>query len=302
MAKKRLTRPRPKRTKRRRRSASILNRRYSTLICILLTALIIFITQQPPDLGPIEGEIRVHFIDVGQGDSILVQSTDHAVLIDAGPPAAGQSLVIYLESLGIRRLDYVIATHPHSDHIGGMPGVLDRFLVGELWMPDVAHDTATFERFLDAIERNHLEITTVQAGDVLSAGPIRMIAVSPNRGGYGNLNDYSIVLHMQYGLTSFLFTGDAESLSENEMIAAGWNLQADILNVGHHGSRTSTTDSFLYAVDPQFAVISLAAGNQFNHPHPEVLERLTRRGIEVLRTDELGTIVMSTDGEYIYLY
>ena len=299
MAKIKYMRHKPKSRKRR---SSGLNQRFFTLICILLTAVLIFITQQQPDLSPIDGEIRVHFIDVGQGDSILVQSSDHAVLIDAGPPAAGQNLVVYLEELGIRTLDYVVATHPHSDHIGGMSRVLDRFFVHELWMPDVSHNTATFEQFLDAIERNNLEITTVQAGDILSAGPIRMTAVSPNRSGYSNLNDYSIVLHMQYGRTSFLFTGDAEALSENEMIAAGWNLQANVLNVGHHGSRTSTTDSFLNAVYPQIAVISLAAGNQFNHPHPEVLERLAQRGIEVLRTDELGTIVMSTDGDYIYLY
>ena len=299
MAKRKSARRKPRRRQRRNTG---LNQRFFTLTCILLTALIIFLTQQQPNLVPIDGEIRVHFIDVGQGDSILVQSTDHAVLIDAGPPAASQSLVRYLEELGIRALDYVVATHPHSDHIGGMSRVLDRFFVHELWMPDVAHDTATFEQFLDAIERNDLEITTVQAGDVLSAGPISMTVVSPNRSGYGNLNDYSIVLHMQYGRTSFLFTGDAEALSENEMIAAGWNLQADVLNVGHHGSRTSTTDSFLDAVYPQIAVISLAAGNQFNHPHPEVLDRLTQRGIEILRTDELGTIVMSTDGEYFYLY
>ena len=287
---------------RRRRRASILNRRFFTLTCILLTAVIIFVTQQQPDLAPIDGEIRVHFIDVGQGESILVQSANHAVLIDAGPLVASQNLIVYLEKWGIRALDYVVATHPHSDHIGGMSRVLDRFFVHELWMPDVSHDTATFEQFLDAIERNNLEITTVQAGDILSAGPIRMTVVAPNRSGYGNLNDYSIVLHMQYGHTSFLFTGDAETLSENEMIAAGWNLQADILNVGHHGSRTSSSESFLDAVYPQVAVISLAADNQFGHPHPEVLDRFARRDIEVLRTDELGTIVMSTNGDFIYLY
>ena len=257
---------------------------------------------QPAPTLPSEEEIRIHFLDVGQGDSIFIQSADNAVLIDAGPAAAGQGLVAYLEHFGITVLDYVVTTHPHADHIGGMAAVLDRFEVRELWMPDVSHDSATFERLLDAVERNNLEITTVQAGDTLSAGLIQMTAVAPNSSGHSNLNNYSIVLHMQYGHTSFLFTGDAERISENEMVANGWNLYANVLRVGHHGSRTSSTDSFLDAVRPAAAVIQVGAGNQFGHPHQEVLDRFARRGIRVLRTDELGTIVMSTDGVDIYLY
>ena len=256
-----------------------------------------------PDVNlPAGDEIRVHFLDVGQGDSIFIQSADNAILIDAGPVAAAQGLVAYLEHFGITVLDYVVATHPHADHIGGMAAVLDRFEVRELWTPDVAHDTATFERFLDAVERNGLEITTVQAGDTLSAGLIQMTAVAPSNSGHSNLNNYSIVLHMQYGSTSFLFTGDAESISENEMIASGYNLYADVLKVGHHGSRTSSTDMFLDAVTPFAAVIQVGAGNQFGHPHLDVLDRFAERDIRVLRTDELGTIVMSTDGVNIYLY
>jgi competence protein ComEC len=257
---------------------------------------------QPATIAPLEGEILVHFIDVGQGDSILVQSENHAVLIDAGPAAASKNLTGYLEFLGIRSLDYVVATHPHSDHIGSMPEILDRFQVWNLWMPDVAHDTAAFEDFLDAVERNNLEITTVQAGDTISAGPIRMTAVAPNSSGHDNLNDYSIVLHMQHGGTAFLFTGDAEALSEAEMLAAGWNLQAGILKAGHHGSRTSSTAAFLDAVGAEAAVISVGAGNQFGHPHQEVLDRLSERDMVVMRTDERGTIVIATDGVNFHLY
>jgi len=292
------------RRKYRKWKSLLFNRRTFVLICILLTATILFVTQRNrrPDFAPVDGEIRIHFIDVGQGDSILIQSADHAVLIDAGPPIAGQVVATYLESLGIRVVDYVVATHPHNDHIGGMPAILDRFIVREMWMPEAIHTTVAFEQLLDAIERNDLRVTAAQAGDILSAGPIRMTAVSPNRSGYTNLNNYTIVLHMRYGYTSFLFTGDAETLAENEMIAADWDLQADVLKVGHHGSRTSSSDAFLNAVDPQVAVIMLSAGNQFGHPHQDVLDRFEVRGIKVLRTDELGTIVMTTDGYYIYLY
>ena len=297
-----------KQTIRRRRSKPvnprIFQQRVVLLLCIIMSAIALILTQdlRQPVPVPEDGEVRVHFIDVGQGDSILVQSADHAVLIDAGIPAAGQTVAAYLDFLGISVLDYVVATHPHNDHIGGMPVILDRFEVRELWMPDTTHDTAAFENFLDAIHRNDLEITTVQAGDILSAGLIHMVAVAPSRSGYANRNDYSIVLHMQYGDTSFLFTGDAEALSENEMMASGRRLQADVLKVGHHGSRTSTTDSFLDAVNPFAVVITVSADNQFGHPHQDILNRLADRNIRVLRTDEMGTIVMVTDGLEIYLY
>lgn len=274
-------------------------------VCFVSVVIILAIFGQhlrPAAPIPTGDEIRVHFVDVGQGDAILIQSEDNAVLIDAGPAVAGPGLAGYLEHFGVTVLDFVVATHPHADHIGGMPPVLDRFEVRELWVPDVTHDTATFERFLDAAERNDLEISTVAAGDILSAGLIQMTVVAPNRSGYASLNDYSIVLHMRHGATSFLFTGDAEAISENEMVASGFDLRADVLNVGHHGSRTSSTDAFLDAVQPFAAVIQLAAGNQFGHPHQDVLNRLAARDIMVLRTDELGTIVMSTDGVDIYLY
>ena len=277
-------------------------RKLGLLLCFIAVVVIVFQHSRGFDILP-EGEIRVHFIDVGQGESILVQSRQHSILIDAGLPAVGSNIVAYLERLGINSLDYVIVTHPHSDHIGGMPAVLDRFSINNFWMPNVIHETTAFERLLEALERNHIYITTVEAGARINAGIINMIVVSPHEGViHTNLNDYSIVLYMSHGNISFLFTGDAEAPAEMQMIAGELPIKANVLNIGHHGSRTSTTEAFLDAVRPQVAVISLGANNQFGHPHRYVIERLIERDIKILRTDELGTIVIATDGENLFLY
>ncbi|MCL2398250.1 MAG: MBL fold metallo-hydrolase [Defluviitaleaceae bacterium] len=274
-----------------------------SLLCVVVAIVFFMWQQSTQESVPIpEGEISIHFIDVGQGDSILIQSADHAVLIDAGPSSAAQNIINHLEYVGVSTIDFVVATHPHADHIGSMPGILDRFDVREVWMPDRYHTTATFDRFLDAIERNGLQYTAVMAGDILSAGDIQMTVVAPNSSGHGGLNDYSISLHMQFGQTSFLFTGDMEAISEVEVLEAGWNIQSTVLEVSHHGSRTSTTEAFLDAVNPEIAVISVGAGNRYNHPHREVMDRLYERGIQVLRTDELGTIILVTNGETVYRY
>ena len=275
------------------------------LFCIALVVLIfnrVRVYQIEQNLPP-EGEIRVHFIDVGQGDSTLIQSRNANVLIDAGPPAAAGALAAYIEALGISTIDYVVATHPHSDHIGGMPAILDRFAVQNFWMPDVTHETASFERMLDAIERNGIAITTVETGARIDVDIIQMLVLSPAPGIVkNNLNDYSIVLHMTYGSTAFLFTGDAEAPVEARIAASHIPVRANILKAGHHGSRTSSTDIFLDAVAPQITVVSAGAGNQFGHPHRDVLERFESRNIKILRTDELGTIIISTNGETLFLY
>ena len=281
------------------------NRIVFIALFIIVTAILLYRQDgfRITPLLPLDGEIVVHFIDVGQGHSVLVQSNENAVLIDGGPPAALSVLVQYLEAAGVTTIDYVIATHPHADHIGGLAGVLDRFYVQNVWMPDVLHDTAAFERFLDAIERNGLAEHTyfIQAGDYLQAGIIQMTAVAPNSSGHRNLNNYSIVLRMQYGQRSFLFTGDIESIAEHEIVNIGWLIQADVLQIPHHGSQTSSTAVFLDTVRPNWAVIQSMAGNQFGHPHQSVLDRLNARGIRILRTDEMGTIVIATNGADVWL-
>jgi len=243
----------------------------------------------------------VHFIDVGQGDATLIQTPSGTMLIDGGDNHMGDTVVDYLLHSGVYFLDYVIATHPHADHIGGLISVLDSFPIGTLIMPNRAHTTLTFERFLDAIERNNVHVIEPIVGAVMELGDAVFTVVAPNSYGHAGLNDYSIVMHMAYGNVNFLFTGDAEAVSEREMLAYGHNISADILRVGHHGSSTSTIYEFLHEVDPIIAVISAGYGNPFGHPHNSVINRLYDRGVSIYRTDYHGHIVITTDGQNIWV-
>lgn len=250
----------------------------------------------PPPTVAVDGEIRVHFIDVGQADAILIQSADHSVLIDSGARNGERIILPYLESVGVTTLDVLVGTHPHADHIGGAAGILDAMEVREVWMPNVTHTTRTFERFIDSIEANGAEVHLAQAGDVMSMGQIQMTVVHPNRSGYSSFNDYSIVLHMQFGETGFIFTGDGEGPTDHEILQHGWNVSSNVMLAGHHGSRTSSSEALIDAINPDIAVISVGDGNKYGHPHQVVLDRFAERDIEVLRTDLEGTIILVTDG------
>ena len=251
---------------------------------------------------PAEGEVVVHFIDVGQGDSALIQTPQGSVLIDGGDNHMGGRVADYLRRAGISELTYVIATHPHADHIGGLIEVLNQFPVGTLIMPPVAHTTLTFERFLEAIEDNNVPLRKPVAGSSFSVGDARFTIIGPNSTGHSNLNDYSVSLRMTFGATAFIFTGDAYAAAEFEMIAAGHNLSADVLHVGHHGSTTSTAPEFLAAVNPHIAVINVGAGNSYGHPHNTVMSRLRTAGIRIYRTDHHGNIAIVSDGSNLVVY
>jgi len=272
-----------------------------TMALILAFALIYtFIFAGNSALAPGGNEIIVAFLDVGQGDSILIRSRHNAVLIDGGETNRGDTVLGYLRRMGITRLDYVIATHPHSDHIGGLVTILNRVEVGRVLMPDVVHTTTAFENFLSVIENNRIAAHAPTQGERFTAGIIDFTVLAPVSGFAGsNLNDASIVIRLEHGTTSFVFTGDAEGASERAMIAAFECLRADVIKIGHHGSRTSTTEAFLDAVQPTAAVISVGGNNRFGHPHPDVIARLNYRGIQILRTDKMGSIVMATDGERV---
>ncbi|MDD2556326.1 MAG: MBL fold metallo-hydrolase [Syntrophaceticus sp.] len=246
-------------------------------------------------------QLTVHFLDVGQGDSILIQfPNDSAMLVDAGPDENGAPVISYLKKQGVKKIDYLVATHPHADHIGGMAAVIKEFDINKVYMPKVTHATKTFEDMLLAIKGKGLKITPARAGlDILDQDGLQATFTAPCGSYYDSLNNYSAVVKIQYGNTSFLLTGDAEDISEQEMLADGMDLQADVLKVGHHGSSSSTTPALLRSVAPEYAVILLGAGNDYGHPHQETLEHLADAGVNIYRTDQEGTIVFASDGKQV---
>lgn len=243
-----------------------------------------------------ESSLRVSFIDVGQGDSEFIELPNgETLLIDAGTNETGADVVNYIESLGYSSIDYVVGTHPHEDHIGGLDDVIRTFDIGSVYMPKVTADTKTFEDVLDAVDEKGLTINTAKAGVTLVDGDrlsVKMLA--PVLDEYDNTNDYSAVIRIVYDDTSFIFMGDAEQYAEDLITG---DVDSDVLKVGHHGSSTSTGEAFLERVSPSYAVISCGLGNSYGHPHTETIEKLG--DIPVFRTDEMGTIVATSDGSEI---
>lgn len=257
-----------------------------------------------------DAELAVHYIDVGQGDCSLAVYGDKTVLIDSGEKEYGEPVEKYIKELGITRLDYVIATHPHSDHIGSMYYIIDNFDIGTVIAPRISDEmtttSKTYERFLSSLSAKGLRLTAAKPGDVyyLGADPqeddTRMEILAPVGDDYDDLNDWSVAARIVCGETAFLFTGDAEKVAEEDIIASGADITADVLQVGHHGSSSSSCAAFLDAVSPTAAVISYGADNSYGHPHDKALERLQKRGIKIYGTAEYGNIAFYSDGSEIY--
>ena len=239
--------------------------------------------------------LQVHYIDVGQGDSILILSPEGKVmLVDGGE--SGSGALTYLKSKGITHVDLMVATHPHSDHIGGLVDILKAMPVAEVVTNGQPTTTLTYEHFLDAIKAAKALYKEAKRGDTLTLGSLTFSVLHPDVPEGDDLNAQSLVLRLQYGKVAFLFTGDAQESSEESMLAAGLNVQAQILKVGHHGSRTSSSPEFLAAVKPQVAIYSCGLGNSYGHPHAETLANLAAVGAKVYGTDVNGTIVVTSDG------
>ncbi|NLT13521.1 MAG: MBL fold metallo-hydrolase [Clostridiales bacterium] len=254
------------------------------------------------DLTDSSEPLIVSFIDVGQADSIFIElPNNQTMLIDAGNNADGDDVVEYVEGLGYDTIDYLVGTHPHEDHIGGLDTVIDELNVGSIYMPKVSHTTKTFEDVLVVIRDKGLKVTSARVGVVILEEPGLTISIlSPASDEYDDLNNYSAVILITYNNSSFLFTGDAEDIPEDEMLEAGYNLNVDVLKVGHHGSASSSSEAFLEAVTPLYAIISVGAGNSYGHPSQSVIDRLEGENARILRTDLDGTVVISTNGDGSY--
>ena len=248
---------------------------------------------------PTDGTIAVHFIDVGQADATLILTGDgKTMLIDTGDTGTKEELVSYIENHGVTTIDLLVLTHPHADHIGGAVAVLENFTVNEVLMPDAVTDTKIYENVLVAIDNEGCTLTVPSPKDSFSLGTAKITVLGPVKSYPKDLNAMSLVLRLDYGTTSFLFTGDAEQGSEEDMLSAfsSSEFKADVLKVGHHGSSTSSSSAFLSAVSPTYAIISCGKGNDYGHPHTEVLTALTERGIALYRTDRDGSIVIESNG------
>jgi competence protein ComEC len=240
-------------------------------------------------------QLRVHFIDVGQGDSILIQAPSGAtMLIDGG--YGGSGALAYLQAQGVTKIDVMVASHPHADHIGGLVDVLRAMPVGAVWTSGASHTTGVFEQFLDAIADAKAPYHEAKHGDVILLDDLRFEVLHSDPAA-GDLNDSSVVLHLVDGKVSFLFTGDAERSAEQAMLREEKDrLASTILKVGHHGSYTSSSPEFLAAVRPAIAVYSAGAHNSYGHPHASTIQNLTRVGATIYGTAKDGTVVISTDG------
>lgn len=244
--------------------------------------------------------LRVYVIDVGQGDSILITYNNQNILIDSGSYYSYSSLSSFLRKKRVRAIDHLIMTHPHEDHIGSMDKIIEDFRVKNFYGPKVTSNSETFKSLIKALKKNSLKIQVVKQGFSISLEEyVSLYFLSPIDSEYSNLNNYSAVIRLVYGKTSFLFSGDAEEAVEQKLINSSQVLEADILKIGHHGSKTSTSEEFLAAVNPKIAVISCALGNDYGHPDSIVLERLAERNIKVYRTDKQGTISFTSDGKRI---
>ena len=248
------------------------------------------------DSSALGESLEVHYIDVGQADSVLIRLGDKSMLIDAGNVEDGPDVVRYIKQLGIKVLDTVVVTHAHEDHAGGMSNVIENFTVKKVYSPVKEYDSACFRRFVDSAEKQ-CGVTIGKRGMEWSVGTAQVKALWPIDATDEDTNNTSMVLKLTYGDISYLFTGDLEHDAETRLVEKNDDLSADVLKVGHHGSDTSSSYLFLRTVMPQIAVISVGEGNTYGHPHKEVLERYEQAEIRVFRTDEVGTVIISTDGK-----
>lgn len=249
------------------------------------------------EAASLEDNLKVYFIDVGQADSILITNKGETMLVDAGNNDDGNDVVNFIKEKGISQIDYLVGTHPHEDHIGGLDDVINNFEIKKIYMPKIETTTKTFKDVLNAISNKNLKVTAPNKGDTFSVGDANAEIMTDSIFNKSNLNVSSIVIRLEFGNNSFLFMGDAEI--ENEKTIT-WP-KTDVLKVGHHGSNTSTSEKFLNEVSPTYGVIMAGKDNSYGLPKENILNRLTNANVEIYRTDENGTIEMSSNGNEIHV-
>lgn len=244
-----------------------------------------------------------HYIDVGQGDSEFIELPDgKTMLIDAGTREGGNNTIKLIKKLGYKKIDFLIGTHPHSDHIGGLADVIKTFDIGTIYMPEAVTQTSTYEYLLKTIKNKNKKITKAKAGiKIISSEEFDYSAeiLAPVSKSYESLNNYSVVVMLRYKNRKLLYMGDAEALVEKELLDRKTDLSADVVKVGHHGSNTSSSDAFVKSTGASYAIFSLGENNEYYHPHSKIVKRWKNAGASILRTDQCGTITICTDGDAI---
>lgn len=275
-------------------------KKIKSIVTLILLSMIIFV-------GCIEEKEKVDYtslevsiVDVGQGDAIFIKTPNgKTILVDTGSKDEKSKILNFINSKDIKSIDMLVGTHPHEDHIGNMATIINDYSVGEVYMPKVAHTTKTFKNTVKAIKEKGLTIKMPNLSEKLKFDDVTIEFVAPNSKSYKDLNNYSIVMKVTYGKNSFLLTGDAEKESESEMLSKNYDLKADVLKLGHHGSSTSSTKKFLQAVNPKFSIASCSKDNEYGHPHEEIINSLKKMNIKLFKTYESGTVTFTSDGKNI---
>lgn len=253
-----------------------------------------------PYIDPDGTEMAVHFIDVGQGDCTLLQTPEGSVLIDCGERGDDDEILAYLKSQGVTSLEYVIFTHPHEDHMGCAPELLEGIEVKNVIMNDRVSTAKFFEKTIEVLESKNINTIPAIPGEVYTVGALRLTILGPysKEFAHEDTNNSSVIVHASYGHRAFLFTGDAEALAEEELLSHHKNdIKCDVFSAGHHGSSSSNTLALVQAASPSYAVISCGKNNSYGHPNTETITTFDKCGVTYYRTDELGTIVFVTDGK-----
>ena len=273
------------------------------IVCLIILCLLVvgcsspFVeTDNKASASTFSGDtLRVNYIDVGQGDSIFIELPNkETMLIDAGEAYEADNVINYIKNLGISKIDYIVGTHPHTDHIGGLEEVINTFDVGSIYMPKATSTSKTYLDLLTTISDKGLKVKNAKSGVVvLDENDLKLEFIAPNSDSYSELNNYSAVLNLTYLDNKFLFMGDAETLSEDEVTC---DVDADVIKVGHHGSDSSSSVEFVKKVSPEYDIIMVGEGNSYNHPYQSIIDRYLSVGANVLRTDLDGNIVCDSDG------